>query len=96
MSRPAGNQDRELRRRRCLFRAMHRGTKEMDWLLGRYAEATLFSAESIDLALWERIVQLPDPELHDWIMGHAVPGDAAIAGVVAAIRAHHGIAQGGT
>lgn len=96
MSMPVGNQDREQRRRRCLFRATHRGTKEMDWLLGRYAEATLLSAGNIDLALWERIVEFPDPELHDWIMGHAVSGDAAIAGIVAAIRAHHGMTQSGT
>ena len=27
------------RRRRAVFRAGHRGTKEMDWLLGRFAEA---------------------------------------------------------
>ena len=33
--------DRGMRRRRALWRATHRGSKEMDFLLGRYAELTL-------------------------------------------------------
>ena len=33
--------DAETRRRRAAYRACHRGTKEMDWILGRFAEAAL-------------------------------------------------------
>ena len=33
--------DVETRRRRAAYRASHRGTKEMDWMLGRYAERAL-------------------------------------------------------
>ena len=69
--------DLDLRRRRCLYRAKHRGTKEMDWLLGRYAEVALPSVDAQALTFWERLVQIPDPEFHDWIMGHAAAeGDA--------------------
>jgi len=81
----------DLRRRRCLFRATHRGTKEMDWLLGRYAEAVLPAADAEALAFWERLVQIPDPEFHDWIMAHAVADDADLAAVVGAIRTFHGM-----
>ncbi len=85
------NDDLDVRRRRCLFRATHRGTKEMDWLLGRYAEAVLMGADADALTFWERLVQLPDPEFHDLIMGNAVCEDAAVAAVVREIRKSHGM-----
>ena len=83
--------DLDLRRRRCLFRATHRGTKEMDWLLGRYAEAALPSADTAAIAFWEELVQLPDPAFHDWIMGNAEATDERIAAVVREIRKFHGM-----
>ena len=84
--------DMDLRRRRCLFRATHRGTKEMDWLLGRHAQARLPAADAGDLALWERLVQVPDPQLYDWIVNGAAVADERFAAVVAAIRGANGIA----
>ena len=80
------SEDLDRRRRRCLFRASHRGTKEMDWLLGRYAAGVLPSAAAGDVALWEDLVERPDPELYDWIMGHAEPPEGEIGRLVAAIR----------
>ena len=86
--------DLELRRRRCLFRAEHRGTKEMDWLLGRYAAAALPLVEAADIGLWEEFVVLPDPRLHDLIMGVQTASDAKVAAVVTAIRTFHGLPDG--
>ena len=83
--------DLELRRRRCLFRAEHRGTKEMDWLLGKYAAAHLPEVDAAGMAFWEDLVLIPDPQLYDWIMGAQVAGDARIAEVVGAIRRLHGL-----
>jgi antitoxin CptB len=81
----------DLRRRRCLFRATHRGTKEMDWLLGRYAVVALPPADAAVIAFWEELVQLPDPQFHDWIMGNAVCEDQRIGAVVREIRKFHGM-----
>ena len=39
--------DLEIRRRRAAYRAHHRGTKEMDWLVGRYADAHLAEVREI-------------------------------------------------
>ena len=47
------------RRRRAAYRATHRGTKEMDWLLGRYAEAHLASMPDAELDEFERLIQEP-------------------------------------
>ncbi len=77
------------RRRRCLYRAEHRGTKEMDWLLGQFAADQLPHADTAALAAWEELVQIPDPQLYDWIMGHEVVEEPRIAGIVQQIRTYH-------
>ena len=83
--------DLEMRRRRCLFRATHRGTKEMDWLLGRYAEARLAEVDGAGLTFWEALVLVPDPQIHDWIMGVEAVEDVRTRAVIEAIRAFHGM-----
>ena len=83
--------DLDLRRRRCLFRAEHLGTKEMDWLLGKYASAQLPGIDAEGMAFWEELVLIPDPQFYDWIMGAQVTENARIAEVVGAIRAFHGL-----
>jgi antitoxin CptB len=70
--------DLDMRRRRAQFRASHRGTKEMDWLLGRFAEARLAGMDETALAEFERLLALPDPDLETWIMNREPPaGDHA-------------------
>ena len=81
----------DTRRRRCLFRAQHRGTKEMDWLLGRFAEVALPGAGEAGLTFWEALVLVPDPQLYDWIMGAEAVEDARMRAEVDAIRAFHGL-----
>ena len=46
--------DLGMRRRRALWRATHRGSKEMDFLLGRYAEQTLDGMNAAEIAVFER------------------------------------------
>lgn len=82
------------RRRRVAYRASHRGTKEMDWLLGRYADARLASMNEGDLDRLERLLTLPDPDLQTWIMTGAVGAENELSGLVADIRSFHGLAAG--
>jgi antitoxin CptB len=51
----------EERRRRAQYRAAHRGTLEMDWLLGRYAAAALPAMPQAELDRFEGLLTLPDP-----------------------------------
>lgn len=80
------------RRRRAAYRASHRGTKEMDWLLGRYAEASLDAMTEADLAEFEVLMALPEPELQSWLLNGELPGPSELAGLVARIRTFHGLA----
>ena len=68
----------EARRRRLRFRAQHRGIKEMDLILGAFADEVLADLSAERLASFERLVELPDQELYDWIVGRAaVPAEFA-------------------
>jgi antitoxin CptB len=58
----------EMRRRRLLWRATHRGIKEMDILLGRFATARLADMTPQALEELEAIVSLADQDLFEWIM----------------------------
>lgn len=59
--------DPQVLRRRIQYRASHRGTKEMDILLGRFADAALDGMTAGEIVLFEQMLALPDPELEAWI-----------------------------
>ena len=63
--------DLDPRRRRALFRAWHRGMREVDLLLGPFADAHIASLTDHDLADFEALMQVPDDELLTWIVGRA-------------------------
>ena len=57
------------RRRRILFRANHRGTKEADRLIGGYVTPRLTAMTDAELDMLEALMQWPDPDLADWLSG---------------------------
>jgi antitoxin CptB len=84
--------DAQTRRRRAVYRASHRGTKELDLVLGRFAAAELPAMAMEQLALFERLLALPDPDLQDMIMHPALAPAGEFAALIAAIRSFHGLA----
>jgi antitoxin CptB len=60
-------EDLDARRRRAAYRATHRGTKEMDALLGRYAIAKLPNLDGEALGQLEQFLAMPDPTLQGCI-----------------------------
>jgi len=63
--------DLQARRRRLLWRATHRGIKEMDILLGGFAKANIERMHSGALDELEGIIEIPDQQLLIWVMGQA-------------------------
>ena len=63
------------RRRRILFRAWHRGIREMDLILGQFADTGLSTMEGADLDEFEAILGEDDNDLFKWICGKTeLPG----------------------
>ena len=55
-------------RKKLLFRSSHRGTQEMDIILGTYAEENLPNMNDIELRKFQEFLNLSDPDLYKWIM----------------------------
>lgn len=83
--------DTDMRRRRALYRALHRGTKEMDHMIGRFAEAKVPQLSGEDLGRFERFLELPDPVLHAWCFEAQGVEPLEFNDLVLAVRAYHGL-----
>jgi antitoxin CptB len=62
------------RRRKLLFRSWHRGMREMDLVMGKFADAEIAGLSEAELDEYEQLVELPDGELLAWITAEqAIP-----------------------
>ena len=59
------------RRRKILFRAWRRGMREMDLVMGQFADLNLPTMTDAELDEFERLMEAPDPEVLSWITGEA-------------------------
>ena len=57
------------RRRRLLFRCRHRGIREMDFVLGRFADAELRTLGDGELDELETWLDIPDQKIFAWVNG---------------------------
>lgn len=55
------------RRRRLLFRSWHRGIREADLVLGRFADSHIADLSDADLDEYERLLDVPDHDLYTWV-----------------------------
>jgi antitoxin CptB len=81
--------DDDSRRKRALYRAHHRGTKEMDIVLGGFADAEITGLSAADLATFELLLALPDPEIDRMVKGSQPPPD--LMALMGRIRRHYGL-----
>jgi antitoxin CptB len=57
------------RRDRLRFRSWHRGTREMDLLLGHFADAHIHALSVEYVTQYEAVLEIGDPDLYNWIAG---------------------------
>lgn len=57
------------RRRRILFRAWRRGLREMDLVMGQFADMNLPAMSNSEITEFEILLDLPDPQIFAWITG---------------------------
>lgn len=65
----------DARRKKLLFRAEHRGFKEMDLLMGHFARANLLEMSDADLDAFESLLEQPDQDVYAWIIRTAAVPD---------------------
>ena len=57
------------RRRRILFRAWHRGIREMDLILGQFADQNIDRLDDDQLDVLEALMAIDDRDLVQWVTG---------------------------
>jgi antitoxin CptB len=65
------SQELDARRRKLLFRAWHRGMRELDLIMGRFAESAIEQLTADELIDFEQLMEVPDRELLAWVTGEA-------------------------
>jgi antitoxin CptB len=78
-----------VRQRRILFRSWHRGMREVDLILGRFAEAEIANLCESDLDEFERLLEAADLDIFTWITGETMPPAAYDTPVLLKIRNFH-------
>ena len=78
------------RRKKLLFRSWHRGIREMDLILGGFADAEIATLTDAELDQYERLLELQDADLLSWVTGERpVPAafDTPLLNKIMAFRA---------
>jgi antitoxin CptB len=87
--------DLGMRRRRALWRATHRGSKEMDFLLGRFAERTLDRMNAVEIAVFERLIDVADPAIEACVLEGSSLGERDLDELLDRLRRFHGLTPTG-
>ncbi len=59
----------ENKRKRLIFRSWHRGTREMDIIMGSFADRHIAEFSEGQLTTYDDILTLNDPDLYNWYIG---------------------------
>ena len=63
--------DLDYRRRKALFRSWHRGMREVDLILGRFADNEIAELSDDELAVYEALMAELDGDILKWVTGEA-------------------------
>ncbi len=79
----------ENKRKRLIFRSWHRGMREMDLIMGSFANKNVpeFSVEELDC--YEELLHNNDPDIYDWLTARAEPPANVKTTVLEKLLAHH-------
>jgi antitoxin CptB len=81
--------DLDPRRKRTLFRAWHRGIREMDLIMGRFVDAEIGALTEGEIGELEGLLEVPDADLYRWISGEAETPSNYDTPIFRRIRAFH-------
>ncbi len=79
----------ENKRKRLIFRSWHRGMREMDLIMGSFANLHVPKLSESELETYEELLHNNDPDIYDWILGRAEPPANVKTSVLEKLLAHH-------
>lgn len=81
------NESLENKRKRLIYRSWHRGTREMDLILGPFADKNVPGFSESELEMYEALLLNSDPDLYNWIAGVEEPPANVTSDVFERLRA---------
>ena len=82
-------EDIAMRRKKLRYRAWHRGTREMDLVLGPFADAHAEGMDKAGLDRLEALMSEEDPHLLRWVLGQEEPPENVDRAFLAQVIADH-------
>lgn len=76
-------------RKKMIFRSWHRGTREMDLIMGSFANIHVPQMRQEELALYDELLQNSDPDLYNWIIGREALPEGQKTPVMEKLLEHH-------
>ncbi len=74
--------------KKLLYRSIHRGCKETDFLIGNFASDNLDKMSEEQLVLFDDFLQEDDLKIYDWILGKEIE-PVIYSEIIKQIRAFH-------
>ena len=59
--------------KKILYRSTHRGCKEMDKILGDFAQSELMKLSDDELHIFDNLLHMNDPDIFDCVLGNKAP-----------------------
>lgn len=80
--------ENETRLKRLRYRSWHRGWKETDLILGRFADENLGKMDSVTVDIYEQLLDENDADIWDWLVGKLPPKNPAYMPILAELKAY--------
>ena len=71
-----------------IYRSWHRGTKELDLILGNFIENNISSMKEEEIKLYEDLLASEDPEIYNWIVKSENPPNKSLNILIKKIRSY--------
>ncbi|MAR76702.1 MAG: succinate dehydrogenase assembly factor 2 [Rhizobiales bacterium] len=71
---------------RLIYRSWHRGTKELDLILGNFISDNINQMSEDEIAEFEALLNSEDPDIYKWIVKFEVPNDKSLIDIIIKIR----------
>ncbi|MFL2837225.1 MAG: succinate dehydrogenase assembly factor 2 [Alphaproteobacteria bacterium] len=71
---------------RLIYRSWHRGTKELDLILGNFISENIDVMSDDEIKEFEALLNSEDPDIYKWIVKFETPNDKYLNGIIIKIR----------
>ena len=71
---------------RLIYRSWHRGTKELDLILGNFISENIDVMSDDEIKEIEALLKSEDPDIYKWIVKFETPNDKYLNGIIIKIR----------